>query len=226
MKLIRELNEELEYITEENESGEKNLYIVGTMLQSEIVNKNRRMYPEHIMDNEVNRYIIESVNTKKSLGELSHPENSPRINPDRVSHRIVELSKQGTNWIGKALLLDTPTGNIAKGIVKGGGVVGFSSRALGSVKLNSKGINEVQSDFRICTCADIVLDPSGPDCWAEGIMESADWIYDDRLGWKMQDLNEQTKKDIDSLAAKKALNEQNTLKMFNNYLNSLANIIK
>lgn len=225
MKLITEINEKVEYLTEDNSSGGKNLYIHGVFLQSNIKNKNGRIYPEHIMDNEVNRYILESVNTNKSLGELQHPE-TPRIQPERVSHLVTELIKDGTNWIGKAKILNTPMGNIVKGIVEGGGTVGVSSRALGSVKTNSLGINEVQSDFRLCTAADIVLDPSGPDCFVQGIMESADWVYDDIVGWKMQDLNEQTKKDIDSLAAKKALNEQNTLKMFNNYLNKLANIIK
>jgi hypothetical protein len=177
------------------------------------------------MDNEVNRYINEVVNTSKAFGTLNH-EDSPNIDYVKVCHRVVELTKEGTNWIGKAVIMDTPMGNIVRGILESGGAVGVSSRAVGSLKLNSMGINEVQSDFRIIAASDVVSNPSGPDCWVQGIMESADWIYDDRLGWKMQDLNEQTKKDIDSLAAKKALNEQNTLKMFNNYLNKLANIIK
>ena len=153
MKLITEINEKVEYLTEDNSSGGKNLYIHGVFLQSNIKNKNGRIYPEHIMDNEVNRYILESVNTNKSLGELQHPE-TPRIQPERVSHLVTELIKDGTNWIGKAKILNTPMGNIVKGIVEGGGTVGVSSRALGSVKTNSLGINEVQSDFRLCTAAD------------------------------------------------------------------------
>jgi Prohead core protein serine protease len=224
MKLITELNEDVKYLTEDNAStGGKNLYIHGVFLQSNIKNKNGRIYPEHIMDNEVNRYITEMVNTKKSLGELTHPEK-PSLDPKMVSHLITELVKEGTNWVGKARILDTPMGGIVKGIIEGGGVVGVSSRALGSVKMNSMGINEVQSDFRICTAADIVLDPSGPQCFVQGIMESVDWSYDDRLGWKMQDLNEQTQKEIEKAVITKSLNEQNTLKMFNNYLNKLANL--
>lgn len=223
MKLIRELNEDVEYITEARDDGKKDLYIHGIFLQSEIKNRNGRIYPEYVMDNEVNRYINESINHKRSLGELSHPE-TPRIQPERVSHLITELVKNGTNWVGKAKILDTPCGNIVRGIIEGGATVGVSSRALGTVKPNARGINEVQSDFRLSTAADIVLDPSGPDCFVQGIMESVDWIYDERIGWRMEKVNEDTKAEIEDAVIKKTLNEEKTLKIFTDYLNKLAKL--
>jgi len=177
MKLIRELVEETEVLVEEV-SGKKNLYIKGIMLQSNIKNRNRRMYPESVMDKEVKRYITESVDKNTAFGELNHP-NSFTINLDKVSHRIVELTKEGTNWVGKALVLDTPMGNIAKGIMEGGGRLGVSSRALGSLKLNSEGVNIVQNDFRLATAADIVADPSAPDAFVDGIMEGKEWVFVD-----------------------------------------------
>ena len=134
------------------------------------------MYPESIMDKEVNRYIKEKVDRKIAYGEGTHPDG-PSLNYDRISHLITSLHKEGTNWIGKAKILDTPMGNIAKGILNGGGRLGTSSRALGSLKMNNEGVNVVQNDFMLMTAGDLVLDPSGPDCWVEGLMESAEWIY-------------------------------------------------
>lgn len=176
MKLIREVNESLNMIVESKLGQDKQMFIEGVFLQSNVKNRNGRIYPEAIMDKEVNRYINDKVNNKTSYGELGHPAN-PSINPDRISHLITSLTKDGSNWIGKAKLLDTPMATIAKGILNGGGRLGTSSRALGSLKLNRDGINEVQSDFLLCTAGDIVTDPSGPDCWVEGLMESAEWIY-------------------------------------------------
>ena len=175
MKLLKELNETVELIIE-GEGKEKHHYLQGVFLQSEIVNKNLRKYPESVMDKEVNRYIAEKVNKNSAYGEMTHPE-TPTVDLKKVSHLITSLTKEGTNWIGKARILDTPMGQIAKGILNGGGRLGVSSRAMGSIKMNNEGINVVQNDFMLSTAADIVSDPSAPDAWVQGIMESADWVY-------------------------------------------------
>ena len=178
MKLIREVNESLNMIVEEKLGKGKQLYVEGVFLQSNIKNRNGRMYPESIMDNEVQRYIKEKVEKNSAFGELGHPE-SPSINLDRISHLITNLRKEGNNWIGKAKILDTPMGRIAEGILKGGGRIGTSSRALGSLKMNNEGINVVQNDFMLSTAGDLVSDPSAPDAWVQGIMEGASWVYVD-----------------------------------------------
>lgn len=178
MKLIREVNETLNVITEQKLGKEKQLYVEGIFLQSEIKNRNGRMYPESVMDKEVNRYIREKVEKNSAFGELGHPD-SPSINLDRISHMITSLRKEGHNWIGKAKILDTPMGNIAKGIISGGGRIGTSSRALGSLKLNNEGINVVQDDFMLSSAGDLVSDPSAPDAFVQGIMEGVSWVYAD-----------------------------------------------
>ena len=178
MKLIREVNESLNMIVEEKLGKGKQLYVEGVLLQSNIKNRNGRMYPESIMDNEVQRYIKEKVEKNSAFGELGHPE-SPSINLDRISHLITNLRKEGNNWIGKAKILDTPMGRIAEGILKGGGRIGTSSRALGSLKMNNEGVNVVQNDFMLSTAGDLVSDPSAPDAWVQGIMEGASWVYVD-----------------------------------------------
>lgn len=177
MKLIKELNEDLQYIVEVNEeTGKKNLYIEGVFLQSNLQNRNGRVYPREIMQREVDRYMKEQVATKRAYGELGHPEG-PSINLDRVSHMITSLKEDGNNWIGKAKILDTPMGNIAQSLIKEGAGLGVSSRGLGSLKENSEGINEVQDDFMLATAADIVADPSAPDAYVAGIMEGRDWVW-------------------------------------------------
>ena len=223
MKLITELTEDIQYITEAKEDGGKNLYIEGVFLQSSIKNRNRRVYPEEVMDREVARYIKESVDQKTAMGELGHP-NGPQINLDRVSHRIVSLKKEGTNYVGRAMITNTPMGNIAKGIIESGARLGVSSRGLGSLKLNKEGINEVQDDFRLATAADIVADPSAPDAWVNGIMESLDWVYDERLGWKAIELAEQAKKKIEESVASRSLDSERKLKLFESYLNKFSKI--
>lgn len=222
MKLITETIEELQYVTEAKEDGSKNLYIEGIFLQSAIKNRNGRIYPESVMDKEVARYMKEAVDTKTAMGELGHP-NGPQINLDRVSHRIVSLKKEGTDYIGKALITNTPMGNIARGIMESGARLGVSSRGMGSLKLNKEGINEVQDDFRLATAADIVADPSAPNAWVDGIMESVDWVYDERLGWKAIDIAEQAKQQIERAVASREL-EEKKLKIFENYLRNLSKI--
>ena len=176
MKLIKELNEDLQFIVEESsDSGKKSLFIEGVFLQADLKNRNGRMYPKEIMAKEVNRYVKEQVNTKRAYGELGHPEG-PNINLDRVSHMIVSLREDGNNWIGRAKILDTPMGNIASSLIKEGAGLGVSSRGLGTLK-EVNGINEVQDDFMLATAADIVADPSAPDAYIQGIMEGKEWVF-------------------------------------------------
>lgn len=221
MKLITERIDEVNYITEAKEDGSKKFYIEGVFLQSAIKNRNGRIYPEEVMDKEVARYIKESVENNTALGELNHP-NGPQINLDRVSHRIMSLTKEGKNYVGKAVIADTPMGNIAKGIMECGGKLGVSSRGMGTVKPNKQGINEVQSDFRLATAADIVADPSAPDAWVNGIMEGVEFFWDERTnGYKAMDAAEWAKQQINEAVRKKQLGEQK-VKLFASYLNKLA----
>jgi len=222
MKLITETFDELEYVTEAKDDGTKNLYIEGVFLQAAIKNRNGRMYPESVMDREVERYMKESVEQKTAMGELGHP-NGPQINLDRVSHRIVSLRKEGTDYIGKAIITNTPMGNIARGLMESGVRLGVSSRGMGSIKLNREGINEVQDDFKLATAADIVADPSAPSAWVDGIMESVDWVYDDRLGWKAIEVVEESKKQIDMAVRYRQLEEQK-LRLFDSFMKKISNI--
>ena len=178
MRLIREVLDTTNLIVESKLGKGKEYFIEGIFLQSELKNRNGRMYPESIMDNEVGRYIKESVEKNRAYGELGHPD-TPSINLDRVSHMIVSLRKEGTNYIGKAKILETPMGQIARGLLDGGANLGVSSRALGSLKENHEGIQIVQDDFMLSTAADIVADPSAPDAFVRGIMESKEWVFVD-----------------------------------------------
>lgn len=216
MKLIRELNENVENIIEEGANGQKNHYITGIFLQSEIKNRNGRMYPEGIMEAEVKRYIKESVENKSAWGELDHPEKFG-ISMKNVSHRIVELRKEGHDWYGKAIITNTPMGAVAKGLMESGGKLGVSSRALGSLKLNNEGVNIVQKDFRLSTAADIVSDPSAPSAWVDGIMEGIEYFYDEQTGIYRQ--AEVARAAIKKLSVKQ-LAEQQT-KLFSDFLKSV-----
>ena len=178
MKLIREVFEQTSYIVEEKLGKGKTYFIEGVFLQSNLQNRNGRMYPESVMDKEVKRYAEEYVSKNRAYGELGHPD-TPSINLDRVSHLIVDLRKEGTNYIGKAKILETPMGQIAKGLLDGGANLGVSSRALGSLKANNEGVQIVQDDFMLSTAADIVADPSAPDAFVRGIMESKEWVFVD-----------------------------------------------
>lgn len=178
MKLIREFIETPKLIVEEKLGKGKQYFIEGIFLQSELKNRNGRMYPEETMDKEVDRYIKEYVEKNRAYGELGHPEN-PSINLERVSHLITSLKKEGTNYVGRAKVLDTPMGQIAKGLLDGGANLGVSSRALGSLKENEDGTQIVQDDFMLSTAADIVADPSAPEAFVRGVMESKEWVYVD-----------------------------------------------
>ena len=180
MKLITEMNQDVKFLTEKKEDGTKSVYIEGIFMQAEKANRNGRMYGRGIMEREVQKYQ-ELINEKRSLGELGHPPN-PSINLNQVSHMITGLKFEGNDIHGRAKILDTPMGKIAKNFIEEGVRLGVSSRGLGSVKLNKEGINEVQDDFHLAT-VDIVADPSAPDAFVQGIMESAEWILENGV-WK------------------------------------------
>jgi hypothetical protein len=180
MKLITEMNQDVKFLTEKKEDGTKSVYIEGIFMQAEKPNRNGRIYGKGIMEREVQKYQ-ELINEKRSLGELGHPPN-PSINLNQVSHMITGLKFEGNDIYGKAKILDTPMGRIAKNFIEEGVRLGVSSRGLGSVKLNKEGVNEVQDDFHLAT-VDIVADPSAPDAFVQGIMESAEWILENGV-WK------------------------------------------
>jgi hypothetical protein len=180
MKLITEMNQEVKFLVEKKEDGSKSVYIEGIFMQAEKPNRNGRIYGKGIMEREVQRYQ-DLINEKRSLGELGHPPN-PQINLNQVSHLITGLKFEGNDIYGKAKILDTPMGKIAKNFIEEGVSLGVSSRGLGSVRLNKEGVNEVQDDFHLAT-VDIVADPSAPDAFVQGIMESADWILENGV-WK------------------------------------------
>ena len=173
MKLITEQNNDIEVLTEEKD-GKKSTYIKGVFLQTEITNRNGRMYKFDTMNREVTKYNEEFVNRGRALGELGHPEG-PTLNLDRVSHKIVELYPEGTNFIGKAKLMETPMGKIAKSLLEEGVQLGVSSRGLGSIKKEGT-CSVVADDFILSTAADIVADPSAPDAFVEGIYEGREWV--------------------------------------------------
>jgi hypothetical protein len=176
VKLLTELCTDVEYLEETQNDG-KHLYISGVYLQGGIKNRNGRIYPPPLLDREATRYVKEMVDRKAAYGELGHP-NSPGLNADKISHLITELKKDGDNWIGKARVINEGNGKIVRGIIEAGGAVGVSSRGMGSLKENKKlGANIVQDDFRLMVGADIVMNPSGPDCWVTSVYENVDWIY-------------------------------------------------
>ena len=217
MKLISEHIEDVEYITEEKDNGEKTYKIKGVFMQSEVKNRNGRVYPFPVLQKEVNRYNESNVTTGRALGELGHPDG-PTVNLDRVSHKIVSLKESGSNFIGKAKILDTPMGQIAKSLIGEGVKLGVSSRGIGSLKPTREGFNVVGDDFMLATAADIVADPSAPDAFVEGIMEGKEWIWEGN-SFREQIANE-TKNKIESLATQKRL-EEHKLSLFNEFINSL-----
>ena len=179
MKLITEHIEDLSYsIVESAQGGEKKYIIDGIFMQAEQVNRNRRVYPKKVLEKAVGKYITEYVNKGRAVGELNHPDG-PTINLDKVSHRITELSWNGNDVVGKALILNTPMGNIVKGLLEGGCQLGVSSRGMGTVA-SKNGRSEVNDDFMLST-VDIVQDPSAPSAFVNGIMEGVEWIWDNGL---------------------------------------------
>ena len=217
MKLIREEIEDVK-ILEESRNGKKSLYIEGIFLQGNIKNRNGRMYPMETLQKEVGRYIKEQVKEGRAVGELGHPD-SPTVNLDRVSHKIISLRESGSNFIGKAKILEsTPMGKIASGLLSEGVKLGVSSRGIGSLKPTKEGFNVVSDDFMLATAADIVADPSAPDAFVHGVMEGKEWVWEGTI-LKERKVDE-IKSTIDTLAGKKRL-EEHKLDLFNEFINSL-----
>ena len=214
MKLITENIENVQVLVEEK-NGKKNLYIEGVFLQSETKNRNGRIYPFDILNREVERYNEEYVSAGRALGELGHPDG-PSVNLDRVSHKIVSLRSEGTNFIGKARILDTPMGKIAKSLLDEGVKLGVSSRGMGSLE-EKNGVKYVRDDFMLATAADIVADPSAPDAFVQGIMEGKEWVWDNGL---LKEYRVSEIKQYVSEATRRNL-EERKLKAFNAFLSNL-----
>lgn len=214
MKLITENIENVEILVEEKD-GKKNLYIEGVFLQSETKNRNGRVYPFDVLNNEVQKYNESYVNTGRALGELGHPDG-PSINLDRVSHKIISLKAEGTNFMGKARILDTPMGKIAKSLLGEGVKLGVSSRGMGSLE-EKNGVKYVRDDFMLATAADIVADPSAPDAFVQGIMEGKEWVWDNgilkeyQVSEYKQYISESTRRNL----------EERKLKAFSAFMSSL-----
>ena len=216
MKLIREEIETVDFIVEEK-NGKKNMFIEGIFLQGDLQNRNGRMYPMATLRKEVQRYSENHIQKGRALGELGHPEG-PTVNLDRVSHKIVSLKESGSNFIGKAKVLNTPMGNIAKSLIDEGVKLGVSSRGIGSLKPTREGVQVVSDDFMLSTAADIVADPSAPDAFVEGIMEGREWVWD---GGVLREQNvAKTYREINTLVTQKQLDEKK-VELFTDFLNTL-----
>ena len=214
MKLIKEITETVNYITEDSD-GKKVLHIEGPFLVAERKNKNGRLYEFNTLRKEVDRYTESYINKHRAFGELGHPD-TPSINLDRVSHMIVSLREDGNQWIGKAKILDTPMGAIARSLIEGGAQLGVSSRGMGSLK-NVNGVNVVQPDFYLATAADIVADPSAPGAFVQGIMEGKEWMLVDGV-WTEQDYSE-ARQQVRQVSRKEI--EKVSLQIFENFLKKL-----
>jgi len=219
MKLISELVEEVKILVEEKETGKKDFYIEGVFLQGNLKNRNGRVYPVEILDKEVARYNKEYIEKNRAYGELGHPQG-PTINLERVSHMIKDLRRDGSNYVGRAKIMDTPYGNIVKNLMQEGAQLGVSSRGMGSLKENGKGVMEVQDDFYLATAADIVADPSAPDAFVKGIMEGVEWIMDPNGSFKMIQVADQMRGEMKKMSVKQI--EEQKFKKFATFFNELS----
>jgi hypothetical protein len=216
MKLIKEHIEDVRYLTEKTEDGKKQMYIEGIFLVGDAVNRNNRMYKMDTLRNEVARYTKDLIESNRALGELGHPD-TPSLNLERVSHKIVSLKEDGNTFVGKALIMETPYGQIAKNLIDSGVNLGVSSRALGSVVMTKEGYNLVQDDLRLATAADIVADPSAPGAFVQGIMENKEWMYlegrfiESDIDYAKKQIRQASRKDIESVG----------LQLFENFLRKL-----
>ena len=216
MKLIREEIESVEFLVEQK-NGKKSMYIEGVFLQGNIKNRNGRMYPMETLRREVGRYNENHIQSGRALGELGHPEG-PTVNLDRVSHKIVSLKESGSNFIGKAKILNTPMAKIASSLIEEGVKLGVSSRGVGSLQQTKEGFAVVGEDFMLATAADIVADPSAPDAFVSGIMEGKEWVWDG--GILREKFATKTYKQINTLVDQKKLDEQK-LNLFSDFLSNL-----
>jgi hypothetical protein len=216
MKLITEEIQKVEFITE-GKGSQKKMYIEGVFLQGDICNRNGRMYPMDTLSREVKRYTESFIDKGRALGELGHPDG-PTVNLDRVSHKIVCLTQEGTNFRGKAQLLETPMGKIAKSLIGEGVCLGVSSRGVGSLKMTNEGHKIVGEDFMLATAADIVADPSAPDAFVQGIMEGKEWVYDSiNKIWVAESIKNIIEKDVQ----RKKLTEERKLQHFEKFISML-----
>jgi hypothetical protein len=215
MKLFCDINENIQVLTEEPSPGQKNYFIEGIFLQGNITNRNKRRYPMETLQNEVGRYNDNFVKQKRAFGELGHPEG-PTINLERVSHMITELRQEGSNFIGRAKIMDTPYGKIVKNLIDEGAKLGVSSRGMGSLE-ERNGVNVVKDDFQLATAADIVADPSAPEAFVRGIMEGKEWIWES--GRLIEADIEQIKKDIRKSSSRNL--EETKMNVFNKFLRGL-----
>ena len=216
MKLITEEISSVKFITE-GKGTKKKMYIEGVFLQGDLKNRNGRMYPVNTLTKEVDRYNENFVQKGLALGELGHPDG-PTVNLDRVSHKITSLRREGNNFIGKAQLLETPMGKIAKSLIDEGVTLGVSSRGIGSLKEDRNGVKVVGEDFMLATAADIVADPSAPDAFVSGIMEGKEWVWEG--GMLREQLAEKTKKSINTLVDQNRL-EEHKIGLFQDFLSNL-----
>ena len=206
VKLISEEIQNVEYICEEKENGNKDYKIRGVFMQADIKNRNGRVYPMEVLNKEVRRYNKEYINEKRAFGELGHPDG-PTVNLERASHMITKLYPDGKNFIGEAKIMSTPMGEIVKTLMDEGAKLGVSSRGMGSLD-QKNGANYVRDDFYLATAADIVADPSAPNAFVEGIMEGKEWVWNN--GTLVEAELERMKRRIETRVRKRQTNE-NTL---------------
>ena len=215
MKLITEMTEDVKCLIENNDSGQRRHFIEGIFMQAETKNRNGRIYPLKTLVNEINRYNKKYVVENRALGELNHPKG-PSVNLDRVSHIVKDLRVEGNNIYGKAKIMDTPMGNIAKNLINEGARLGVSSRGMGSLKKNLEGINEVQNDFML-SAVDIVADPSAPGAFVNGIMEGHEWVWDNGI-LKEKEIDRYHK---EITKASKLVVENKAVEIFKDFLSKL-----
>ena len=224
MKLITEIfNENCEIIKEATEDGKKHHYIKGIFMEGDIKNRNGRLYPSAILEKEMQRYNDQYIKTKRALGELNHPAG-PQINPERASHLITNMQREGNNFIGTAKILSTPMGKIVEALISDGVQIGVSTRGLGSIK-ERNGLMEVQDDFHLAT-VDIVTDPSGPNCFVNGIMENTEYFFDILSGnWRIAEKLQETVKELkqEYKKTKPIIDEKKAIKIFESFIKSLKN---
>lgn len=215
MKLFCDINEDIQVLTEEVAPGQKNYFIEGIMLQADIENRNKRKYPMEVLEPEVKRYNDTFVKQKRAFGELGHPDG-PVINLERVSHMIMDLRREGKNFIGRAKIMDTPYGKIVKNLIDEGAKLGVSTRGIGSLD-QKNGYSVVKNDFQLATAADIVADPSAPDAFVRGIMEGKEWVWNN--GILKQKTVEEMQREVKKTSAKHL--EETKIRVFERFLRNL-----
>ena len=218
MKLLIEINEQTNVISESVEGGKKNYFIEGIFLQGGIKNRNGRMYRPELLEREVGRYNDNYITKNRAYGELGHP-SGPTINLERVSHMITSLKRDGDNYVGRAkITTETPYGGIAKALIDEGATLGISSRGMGSLKLVN-GINEVQDDFYMATAGDLVSDPSAPNAYMNAVIEGAEWVFDEKFGWRMMEQLEDQQNFLKNNFKK--IDENTRIQMFQKFMDSI-----